>query len=390
MDRQIRIIKGLTALYYCSNAVLVPYLPLYFASRGFTTVEIGMLMMTGPFVAIVAQPFWGYLSDRFQTVKWVLAFLWTAAALASVAMFASDGFALTLTFVTLLYFFLMPSQPLLDSLTIRAAAEANVSYGSIRMWGSIGFTIFAVLSGGLLAALGGIGGLRWIYWGLWIFPLALLFLLKDTKLDAPPITLRSLAIVGRNRSFLWFLFLVFVMMLPHRMNDNFLGLYMSSLGASEQVVGLAWAVATLGEAITFGLLYRYLHKVHELALLGIVGLLYVARWLAYALVSDPFVLLVLQLSHAVTFAVFWAAAVAYAVRSVPPELRSTGQSVLAAVFIGLAGLGAGTLGGWLEEVAGYETAYGLGAILAGLGGIGFLLTHIARRGGLTRRLKRGE
>ncbi|MCI3923857.1 MFS transporter [Paenibacillus sp. TRM 82003] len=380
MLHQIRIIKGLTALYYCSNAVLLPYLPLYFASKGFTTVEIGMLMMTGPFVAIVAQPVWGYVSDRFQTVKWVLAFLWSAALAASFGMFYAEGFPLTLTYVTLLYFFLMPSQPLLDSLTIRAAAEAGISYGSVRMWGSIGFTVFAVLSGGLLALFGGVEGLRWIYWGLWAFPLGLLTLLRDTKLDAPPITLRSLSIVARNRTFLWFLFLVFIMMLPHRMNDSFLGLYMSSLGASEQIVGLAWAVATLGEALTFGLLYRYLHKVHELALLGIVGLLYVVRWIVYALVSDPMWLLALQVTHAITFAVFWAAAVAFAVRSVPPELRSTGQSVLSAVFIGLTGLAAGTLGGWLEEWGGYATLYQVGAVLAALGGTGFLLTHAARRG----------
>jgi PPP family 3-phenylpropionic acid transporter len=388
MRSQVWMIKGMNALFYCSNAVLLPYLPLYFASKGYTTVEIGLLMMVGPFVAIFAQPAWGFISDRFQTVKRVLGLLWVLAYLCSIGLFAAEGFPMTLTFVTLLYFFLMPSSPLLDSLTIRAAEDAGVSYGSIRMWGSLGFASFAIVSGGILAAFGGVENLQWIYWGIWLFPLALLFFLKDTKSSVPPITFRSLSIVTRNRSFLWFLLLVFIMMLPHRMNDSFLGLYMSELGATEQMVGLAWAVAAAGEAIMFGLLYRYLHRVHELALLGMVGLIYAIRWVLYAMATDPLVLLVLQGSHTFTFAVFWAAAVAYAVRSVPPELRSTGQSVLSAVFIGLAGIASGTLGGWIEERAGYELAYLIGAAAAGIGGIAFLMTHAVERGSLKRLLGR--
>jgi PPP family 3-phenylpropionic acid transporter len=386
MKQQVWIIKGLNALYYCSNAVLLPYLPLYFAVKGYSTVEIGLLMMIGPFVAIFAQPIWGFVSDRFQTVKWVLGLLWVLAFVSSVGLFAAEGFPATLTFVTLLYFFLMPSSPLLDSLTIRVAADAGLSYGSIRMWGSIGFTIFAVVSGSLLVAIGGVKNLQWIYWGIWVFPLSLLFFLHDIKASTRPITLRSLSLVTKNRSFLWFLLLVFIMMLPHRMNDSFLGLYMTQLGASEQMVGLAWAMAALGEAITFGLLYKYLHKVHELAILGVVGLLYAVRWVLYAAATDPLVLLGLQVSHAVTFAVFWAAAVAYAVRSVPPELRSTGQSVLSAVFIGVTGITAGTLGGWIEEWGGYQTAYLIGAGVAGIGGVAFLMTHAAARGSLKRLL----
>jgi PPP family 3-phenylpropionic acid transporter len=381
MIKQLTIVKGLNTLYYCANAVLLPYLPLYFAAKGFSTVQVGLLMMMGPFVAIFAQPAWGYVSDRFQTVKKVIALLWALALTSSIGMFMAEGFPLTLTFVTLLYFFLMPSSPLLDSLTIRCAAEAGVSYGSVRLWGSLGFSTFAVASGGILVAIGGVGNLKWIYWGIWVFPLLLVWFLKDIQVDAPPITLKSLAGVINNRPFLWFLLLVFVMMLPHRMNDGFLGLYMSDLGASEQMVGLAWALAALSEAPTFALLHRYMHKVHELALLGVVGLLYIVRWALYAVTSDPLLLLVMQASHSITFAVFWVTAVSYAVRVVPAELRSTGQSILAAVFIGMAGLAGGTFGGFLESWGGYQAAYGVGAALSGVAGAAFLMTHARMRRG---------
>lgn len=379
------VVKALNALYYCSNAVLLPYLPLYFAYKGFTPVQVGLLLMVGPFAAIVAQPVWGYVSDRFQTVKWVLAFLWTLQLGCSVALFAVSGFAWSLLFVTLLYFFLMPSSPLLDSLTIRAAEDAGVSYGQVRMWGSLGFTVFAVLSGAILAAVGGVANLQWIYWGVWILPLLLLALLRDVKIEAPPVTLRALKAVWSNKALLWFLALVFFMMLPHRMNDGFLGLYLTELGATEQMVGFAWALAALSEAPTFYLLHRFMHRMHELALLGAVGLLYLARWLLYAITDDPLLLIALQMSHAVTFAVFWIAAVAYVDRVMPPELRSTGQSILAAVFIGMAGIASGTLGGWMESWGGYGTVYLWGSLLSGAAGAGFLLMHALLRGAFKRR-----
>jgi len=382
--KQITIVKALTALYYCSNAILVAYLPLFFYARGFTAVEVGLLMMGGPFVAMFAQPVWGYISDKFQTVKWVLLLLWSVALLCSVGVFFSSGFPLTFTFITLLYFFLMPSSPLLDSLTIRVSQEAGTSYGGVRLWGSIGFSVSAIVSGAILIAIGGVKNVIWLYWGMWMMPLLLCLWLRDVKIESKPVTLRSVAGVLGNKSFLWFLLLVFVMMLPHRMNDNFLGLYMTDLGATEQMVGWAWALAALSEVPTFALLHRVLHRVHELALLGVVGLLYLIRWSVYGLVDDPFVLMFLQATHTITFAVFWITAVAYAVRAVPAELRSTGQSLLTAVFIGAAGLGGGVFGGWIEGWGGYDAAYSIGAALAGAAGVGFLATHAAARGSLRR------
>lgn len=390
MNRQLALLKGLNVTYYAANAVVGPYLPLYFAFKGFSAAEIGLLMMTGPFVAIFVQPVWGYVSDRLRTVKHVVALLWGLTLACSVGLFEADGFAWSLLFVTLLYFFLMPSTPLLDSLVIRCAEEAHVSYGSIRMWGSIGYSAFAVVTGGILAIIGGVGQLKWIYWGVWLFPLLLLLFLKDRQADAPPVTLRSLIALAGNKPFLWFLLLVFVMMVPHRMNDTFLVLHMAHLGASEQMAGLAWAIAAFSEAPTFMLLYRYMHKFHDLALLGIVGLLYAVRWTLYALTNDPLLLLVMQASHSITFAVLWLVAIAYAVRVVPLELRSTGQSILAAVAIGVSGIAGGAFGGWIEAWGGFAAAYGAGAVVAGAAGAAFLVSHALGRRGGKRRIAAGS
>ncbi len=108
MNKQLWLVRCLIASHYSTGALLTPYLPLYFSSRGFTPIEIGLFMMLGPFTAMFAQPFWGYISDRLKTVKNVIVILWILSVLSSIMLFLSEGFAMTLLSVSLLFLLYRP------------------------------------------------------------------------------------------------------------------------------------------------------------------------------------------------------------------------------------------------------------------------------------------
>ncbi|ANE48296.1 MFS transporter [Paenibacillus swuensis] len=379
MQKQIFRLRGLVFSYYAMQAVLLPFLPLYFAKQGYDSFQVGVLMMIGPFVAVFAQPMWGYISDRMQTVKKIVFLLWVCTVLSSVVLFTAQNFAVSITFSLLLYFFMMPSSPLLDGLTITSASNANISYGSIRMWGSIGFTVVAITAPFAINAIGGILNIKYIYWAVWLPAFIFLFLVKDVPSKGASITLKSFKSIFANRSFLFFLLMVFILMIPHRMNDGLYGLHLSSLGATATMVGWAWAIAAFGEVPAFALLGKYMHKFNELALLGVAGGLYALRWVVYALVQDPWLLMFLQVTASFTFGVFWVTAVSYAVRLVPEHLRSTGQSVLAAVFLGLAGITGGSAGGWIRGEYGGAGMYWFGAVLAAVASGMFFYAQAAER-----------
>ncbi|SDI61211.1 MFS transporter [Paenibacillus naphthalenovorans] len=379
MKNQLRMLRGLNFSYYATSAVLMPFLPIYFEGRGYSSSQIGLLMMIGPFVSIFAQPIWGYLSDRYQTLKLIIFGLWGMTLLSSVGIFTTTGYSFALLFMLLLYFFMLSSVPLLDTLTIKSAVQAGASYGSIRLWGSIGFTLLAVSSGFILQALGGLQNIPYLYWSIWMLPLVLLLFLKDERSPAPRVSFRSFTSMFRNGHFLWFLLLVFILTVPHRMNDVMFVLYLKDLGATNAMAGWAWALAAFSEIPTFALLSRYMHKFHELALLGIVAILYTLRWLAYGWITDPLMLMVLQVTHSITFAVFWIVAVQYAVRLVPPELQSTGQSMLSMVFLGLAGITGGFVGGWIKDEWSGAGMYMFGAGMTCIAAILLLGTHVYYR-----------
>jgi PPP family 3-phenylpropionic acid transporter len=119
-----------------------------------------------------------------------------------------------------------------------------------------------------------------------------------------------------------------------------------------------------------------MHRFHELALLSIVAALYTVRWILYAIITDPTALILMQSMHSVTFAVFWIVAVQYAVRLVPDEMRSTGQALLSAVFLGMAGLTGGFVGGFIKDIWGGSGMYVFGAIMTAIAAVLLLGTHV--------------
>ncbi|MNC66939.1 hypothetical protein D3C75_1173940 [compost metagenome] len=86
-------------------------------------------------------------------------------------------------------------------------------------------------------------------------------------------------------------------------------------------------------------------------------------------------MVLLQSAATVTYAAFWLTAVYYTVRVLPKQLISTGQSLLSMVYLGLAGMTGGTIGGWLFDNHGGPSIYWFAAAASLLAGCGFLVTE---------------
>jgi len=85
-----------------------------------------------------------------------------------------------------------------------------------------------------------------------------------------------------------------------------------------------------------------------------------------------------QTMHAVTFAIFYITALRSLQALIPDEYRSSGQAVFAVVWSGMAGLIAGTLGGWLYDSFGLSYVFRTGAVFALVSAFGFLTAHLRR------------
>lgn len=373
------LLKVLQGLFYATNAILVPYMPLYLQQRGFSPAETGTLLMLGPFLAMFAQPVVGVISDKIKATKPLLLVLWIALGASSVFLFASEQMLAVALSLLAFYIFFQPTVSLLDALMVKSAIALRVSYSSLRMWGSVGFMITLLIIGWKFEAWGGLDSLLWIFAPIWISVFTLFAFLRESKTPesaSTPVRKMDMKLMRKtlaDPSLLLFLGLIFLIAVPHRMNDGLLSIHMQNLGASSQQISWAWAVAGAGEIVGFYVMSRWARQDRMLGLLGIVAGLYAIRWLLYALISDPTMLIFVQVSHAFTFVAVWVLGIEYMAKTLPRHLLATGQALFSMVFLGLGGLVGGSLGGVLQEYLGKSSMYVMGVICTVIASVGFLM-----------------
>src|SRR5690625_6659525 len=189
---------------------------------------------------------------------------------------------------------------------------------------AIGLSLSALIVGELLSHI----GIQYMIWPYLLFGLIaffVAFLLKDVNVPSEPVKLKDLSQLIKNIPFLIFLTLIVILMITHNTNDNFIGLYITELGGSERLVGIAWFVGVISEAIIFALAVFWFRKYPSLIFIIAASTLYTLRWFIYASVHDPVYILFFQVLHGLTFGVFYLAAFHYVTRIIPKDLQSTGH-----------------------------------------------------------------
>ncbi|WP_077296570.1 MFS transporter [Virgibacillus pantothenticus] len=360
-------LKMLLFAFHATNTIILSYLPLYLKYKGLDGTEIGYVLAVGPMASIIAQPFWGYMSDKFKTVKRVIQVCLIGLLVMSVVFFQMDTLLPILTVGAIFYFFVTPIGALGDSLAQRRSHDLGVSFGTIRLWGSIGFAVSSLVIGEILTRAGiQYMIIPYLFFGVLAFIVS--FKLVDVKVESDPVKLKDVSLLIKSKPFLIFLFFIMFLSVTHRANDSFIGLYIEQLGGSEGLVGVAWFVGVLTEAIVFATAGYWFRKYHPLVFVIIAGVLYSIRWFIYGSADSPWHIISLQFMHGLTFGTFYLASFNYVSRLVPKLLQSTGHLVFFATFFGVSGIIGSLLGGAMID------SYGGGTLYAAMGGIALVGT----------------
>lgn len=368
-------LKSLIFSFHATNTIIISFLPLYLRYKGLTGTEIGWVLAIGPFASILAQPFWGYLSDKYKTVKMMILICVIGLLISSTVFFQMNHLLTILLVGAVFYFFSTPVGALSDSLGQRIAKDLQISFGSIRMWGSIGFATSSLVIGEILNQI----GVQYMIWPYLFFGMIALFVtlrLEDIKGSSEPIQIKDVKKLIQTKPFLIFLCFMMFITISHRANDSFIGLYITQLGGSERFIGIAWFIGVLSEAVVFATASYWYRKYHSLTFVVGAGLLYTLRWFIYASINDPLIVLGFQVLHGMTFGLFYIAAFDYMTRIIPEILQSTGHLLFYAVMFGVSGIIGSLVGGALIDHFHGSVLYTAMGCSALIGTICLLLYHI--------------
>ncbi|MGW6661703.1 MFS transporter [Peribacillus sp. NPDC055009] len=354
--KAIQLLKSFNFLYFGLLAIFIPFLPVYLADQGLRPAQIGFIIGTGGFVTLITQPLWGMISDKTRTIRKVLLLLIFFSSVIGYFLYDSSSYLQLILFAMLLYFFLMPIDPLTESLNFTMAEKSGISYGSIRTYGALGYAVISLITGYVMSYFGA-NSLAFLFAGIGLISFIVSWMMPDAPVSGKPVTLSSLKHFFSNKETLLFLLLVFICAVPARMNDTFLGVYIRELGGSAKLVGLTWFLAAGSEIVVFALSFWWLRKGKEIIIISFAAAFFFIRYFVSAWITDPQLLAYLQVMQLLTFPIFYSAAIQYLYRIVPVEWRATGQTVLALLFFGVSGIIASYIGGAIYGAYGGKTLY---------------------------------
>jgi MFS transporter, PPP family, 3-phenylpropionic acid transporter len=361
--------------YHSSVTLIISYLPIYFKDKGLSGSEIGWLLAIGPFAAIFAQPFWGYMTDKYKTVKRFILICIGFLIMSSFFMFYVDSFFYLMLSAALFYSFMSPIMALGDSLSQKTAAYFKIPFGSIRTWGSLGFATTALVGGQLLGYFG-ISAISIIYPIYACIALLIGFKISDVKADSKPVKITDTKKLLDNFRLMIFFFLIIFITITHRTSDTYIGLYIDELGGSESLIGWGWFIAVVSEAVIFATSGLWFKKFQEITFIIIAGLLYTIRWFLFSIADGPMFIISIQFLHGMTFAVFYLSAFQYVTKLVPKELIGTGHLLFVSIYFGVSGIIGALAGGRVLEQSGGATLYYYLGYLSLIGTIGLIIYKI--------------
>ena len=324
-------IRMLYFFFFAGMGIFFAYINVYYLNIGLSGMQIGILGTIGPLVGVFSSILWGLVSDRFGRPRLLFSIAAVGVLVAIAIMANARIFIWFIPPVILLSIFSSPLPAMMDSTTFRLLGSQPERFGRYRIFGTLGFITTSSLSGFLLERTG-LSALFWVY-GLTV----LFYLLATSGLPNTPIHLHTSPFAGVRqliRQPMWVLFAAstFVLWIGSTGAISFVGVLIKSLGGSERLIGLNWAVAAAIELPVMWSSAFLLSRLGAPRLVTIAFLGYFIRILFYGLIPTPEWALAVNIIHAFSYVPFLIGSAAYANQLAPPALKATSQGLLFAVM----------------------------------------------------------
>jgi MFS transporter, PPP family, 3-phenylpropionic acid transporter len=353
--------------YFAQVGAAAPYFSLYLASLGLAAAQIGVLLSLGQLMRIVGPSFWGWVADRTGQRARIVTITLAFGAACFAGFFFVDSFWGLFALLLAIGFFTSASMPLTESLTLSHLRGAISRYGTIRLWGSVGFILTVTLVGYALDTQP-VASLLWMVLAAYALGWLCALAVPDAHVASGHAAPEPVWSILRRPEVAGLLGACFLMNLAHGPLYAFFSLYLVDHGYSKSMVGWMWSVGVIAEIIVFLLMPALLQRY---SLSGILLVCFAATALRFLMIgwgvdSVP-VLFAAQLLHGLSFGAYHAAAVTAIHRWFQGAHQVRGQAIYLSVSFGAGGVLGSVLAGVAWDSVGPAWTFSAAA-LAAIGG----------------------
>ncbi|HKD56546.1 MAG TPA: MFS transporter [Hyphomicrobiaceae bacterium] len=346
-ERERRSLAARLSLLFAALSVIIgtqlPYLPVWLDWAGLGASEIAVITGMPLIVRVAVAPTIAFAADRVgDHRKFLIGLAWVGLA-GFVAMAHARSFWSILAWTIVSSLAWTTILPLTEAAAMRAVKRAGLDYGRMRLWGSLSFIAASFVGGWAVARLGGASAIWLVVAGAAMTVAATHGLTPPMQerrskpaTGRPRLAIRDAVGLLRSRAFLLLLIAAGLTQASHAAFYTFGTLHWRALGLSTAWSGALWAVSIVAEVALFAYSAAVVRRIGPAQLIVLGAGAAVLRWLIMGLDPALFVLLPLQLLHALTFGATHIGALHYIGRGVPDTQAGTAQALYASITGGIA------------------------------------------------------
>lgn len=353
--------------YFGAVGVFQPYWPVHLQALGYSAAAIGALMAAFSAVRVIGPLGSAWLADHLPDRRPLLLASAVLAAGSVILLAQAEAVWASLLGLCAFSLFFNGIMPVYDAHVLDGLGVERHRYGSLRLWGSIGFVATSYGAGVAIDRLGP-GSIAWSLLALVALTAVLMIALpRVPRRTAAPAATGTFVAALKRPPVIAFLLVCFLQLAGFGGYYSFYTLYLQSYGYDAATIGFYWAWGVVAEIAVFLLAPRLVRRFPLLTLLYAALIGTAVRWaLVAAFPEQPAVMLFAQTLHLFGFGLFHVVTVLLAPRLLPPGSEARAQSLVSSVGWGAGGIAGSLLAGWLWDAAGPRSVYAAGLIIVTL------------------------
>lgn len=358
----------LYSFYFMSTSLFTTLISVYLMGKHYNASQVSTLVSVAFFLSMIAQPFFGYINERFGIVK--MSTLSLSAILCGVLGFlwAPNLFWLT-AFYGIVLVCLNGTAPMMEVF----ATQSAYAFGKIRVWGTIGYSLGVQIAGWVYHQFSP----QAVYYTVLLTIVLSIFCLSAVRMGnsekreekvKEPVSLRPLL---HNRPYLFFIILIGLASGVGNIGHTYIQNLLMDNGLSVQTAATVVAISVVVEAPLIFFSDRFMDHWPLRVLIALpIGIL-CAQYTIYALPSPILlkVLITLLAKHTTGMVL-----IMVSLRFIAQQVNGKDLVLAMAIVQGARYLGTILLqpiAAHFIEVGGYQV---MSFFLAGVAGLAFLLS----------------
>lgn len=325
---------------------------------GLSLSNIGLMMSVLPLISVFFQPIWGGIADVTGKRKAVLQGLMLAAAVVTslITLFTNSFIVVGLYFMYQV--FLCGQGPLTDSIAIQIANETpKASFGFIRIWGSIGYAVGAIV----VAFIANQMGLKWSFYTASLAFVIGLFLthgIQETHVEKAKSHFKTdIKTLLKEKKYIFVLIYSFLLVGGIFSSDQYLGLFIRSKDIDVSMIGILTFVSVCVEVPFMFYSKRMIEKLNPYKVMVFMNIIAIVRMFILSVSGSVWMFLIAGIMRGIIVGIFIPLFIELICEITPKAVVTSAVAIYTAVSSGIANFVFTLTGGFMADQLGYQALY---------------------------------